>query len=223
MASAAAAGRRYSERVALVTGGTGGIGRAVVRLFVQNGARVVTCAKEEAAGDLEKEMKAMGVGECFYVTCDVTKECDIKRLVEETLKRFGRLDCLVNNAGWHPPEQMIDDTSADDFRALLDFNLLSCFLTAKYSLPHLRKTQGNIINVSSLVGIIGQSHAIPYVSTKGAITAMTKAMAVDESKYGVRVNWCVCISGPRSLASLLGISGPQCGRNLPQVHLILRP
>ncbi|XP_030053697.1 L-fucose dehydrogenase isoform X2 [Microcaecilia unicolor] len=136
-------------------------------------------------------MKTLGPGDCLYVPCDVTKECDIKRLVEVTVKRFGRLDCLVNNAGWHPPEQTIKDTSADDFRALLDLNLLSCFLMAKYAMPHLREIQGSIVNVSSLVGVIGQSHAVPYVSTKGAVTAMTKAMAVDESKYGVRVN---CIS-----------------------------
>ncbi|XP_029440055.1 LOW QUALITY PROTEIN: 17-beta-hydroxysteroid dehydrogenase 14 [Rhinatrema bivittatum] len=182
---------RYSQRVTVVTGGTRGIGRAVARLFVQNGARVVVCAKEEEAGDLERELMALGPGDCLYVPCDVTKESDIKRLIEVVVEKFGRLDCLINNAGWHPPEQRVDDTSAADFRPLLDLNLLSGFLTAKYALPHLRKTQGNIINLSSLVGVIGQNYAVPYVSTKGAVTAMTKAMAVDEAKHGVRVN---CIS-----------------------------
>ncbi|XP_069598829.1 17-beta-hydroxysteroid dehydrogenase 14 isoform X4 [Ranitomeya imitator] len=110
------------------------------------------------------------------------------KLIDETVKTFGKIDCLINNAGWHPPEQIIDNTSAQDFQDLLSLNLIGYFLTAKYALPHLRKTQGNIINVSSLVGIIGQKHAIPYVATKGAVTAMTKAMAVDESQYNVRVN-----------------------------------
>ncbi|MEE6483036.1 hypothetical protein FKM82_013411 [Ascaphus truei] len=112
---------RYQNRVVIVTGGTKGIGEAIVRVF-------------------------------------------------------------------DPPEQTIDDTSAQEFRDLLNLNLIGYFLAAKYALPHLRKTQGNIINISSLVGIIGQKHAIPYVATKGAVTAMTKAMAVDESQYNVRVN-----------------------------------
>ncbi|KAM4652308.1 L-fucose dehydrogenase [Discoglossus pictus] len=179
---------RYHSKVVIVTGGTKGIGQAIVREFVRNGANVVFCAKEEAAADFEKTLQESGSGTGLYVPCDVTKEEDIKRLIEETVKTHGRIDCLINNAGWHPPEQTIDDTSAHDFRDLLDLNLIGYFLTAKYALPHLRKTQGNIINISSLVGTIGQKHAIPYVATKGAITAMTKAMAVDESKYNVRVN-----------------------------------
>uniref|UniRef100_A0A8D0H672 17-beta-hydroxysteroid dehydrogenase 14 n=1 Tax=Sphenodon punctatus TaxID=8508 RepID=A0A8D0H672_SPHPU len=116
-----ASGLRYPGRVVIVTGGTRGIGEAVVREF-------------------------------------------------------------------DPPEQQIDDVGVEDFRRLLDLNVLGYFLTAKFALPHLRKTRGNIINVSSLVSLIGQKCAVPYGATKGAVTAMTKAMAIDESKYGVRVN-----------------------------------
>ncbi|XP_064416565.1 17-beta-hydroxysteroid dehydrogenase 14 [Latimeria chalumnae] len=192
MASGAAGGLRYQGKVAIVTGGSRGIGEGIVRVFVQNGAKVVFCAHKVEPGEaLEAELNQSGPGESMFVLCDVTKEEDIKRLIDVTVEKFGQIDCLVNNAGWHPPEQKIDDTSAQDFRDLLNFNLISYFLAAKFALPHLRKTKGNIINLSSLVGIIGQNHAIPYVSTKGAITAMTKAMAVDESKYDVRVN---CIS-----------------------------
>lgn len=179
---------RYKDKVAVVTGGTKGIGAAIARLFVRHGAQVVFCAKEEAAKELEAELMTLGQGNVLYVRCDVTREEDIKRLIEVTVERYGKIDCLINNAGWHPPEQTIDDTSAEDFRSLLNLNLIGYFLTAKYALPHLRKTKGNIINLSSLVGLIGQSSAIPYVATKGAITAMTKAMAVDESRHGVRVN-----------------------------------
>lgn len=179
---------RYHNKVVIVTGGTKGIGEAIVRAFVKNGASVVFCSKEETASDLENELSECGPGSAIYVSCDVTIEDDIKRLIEVAVKTFGQIDCLVNNAGWHPPEQIIDDTSAQEFQNLLSLNLIGYFLTAKYALPHLRKTQGNIINVSSLVGIIGQKHAIPYVATKGAVTAMTKAMAIDESPYNVRVN-----------------------------------
>ncbi|XP_063293246.1 17-beta-hydroxysteroid dehydrogenase 14 [Pelobates fuscus] len=179
---------RYLNRVVLITGGTKGIGEATVRLFVKNGANVVYCSKEEKAVDLEMALKESGPGTGTYIPCDVTKEDEIKRLIEVTVKTHGRIDCLINNAGWHPPDQTIDDTSAQEFHDLLNLNLIGYFLTAKYALPHLRKTQGNIINISSLVGIIGQKYAIPYVATKGAVTAMTKAMAVDESQYNVRVN-----------------------------------
>ncbi|XP_075694969.1 L-fucose dehydrogenase isoform X2 [Rhinoderma darwinii] len=179
---------RYHNKAVIVTGGTKGIGEAIVRVFVNNGASVVFCSKEETARDLETELKASGTGAAIYVSCDVTKEEEIKRLIDVTVKTYGKIDCLINNAGWHPPEQTIDNTTVQEFQDLLNLNLIGYFLTAKYALPHLRKTQGNIINISSLVGIIGQKHAIPYVATKGAVTAMTKAMAVDESQYNVRVN-----------------------------------
>ncbi|XP_060030065.1 17-beta-hydroxysteroid dehydrogenase 14 isoform X4 [Erinaceus europaeus] len=129
-----ASGRRYAGKVALVTGGARGIGAGIVRAFVESGAQVVFCDKNESGGrTLEQELP----GTIFFC-CDVTQEEDMR-----------------------------------------------------LALPHLRKTQGNVINISSLVGTIGQSRAVPYVATKGAVTAMTKALALDESQYGVRVN---CIS-----------------------------
>ncbi|EMP41576.1 17-beta-hydroxysteroid dehydrogenase 14 [Chelonia mydas] len=88
------------------------------------------------------------------------------RLIAVTWQRYGRIDCLVNNAGRHPPEEQIDDVTSQHFRELLEVNLVGYFLTAKFALPYLRETRGNIINISSLVGIIGQSQAVPYVATK---------------------------------------------------------
>jgi len=115
--------------------------------------------------------------------------CQYKEaLITKTIEKYGKLDCLINNAGAHPPHQLIDDITKQGFHDLLDLNTLGYFLAAKYALPHLRKTQGNIINDSSLVGQIGQQGAVAYVTTKGAIAAMTKAMAIDEAKHGVRVN-----------------------------------
>ena len=105
-----------------------------------------------------------------------------------TVARYGQLDGLINNAGWHPPHKAIDDFSVNEFRDLLDLNLVSIFAACKFALPHLRRTRGNIINLSSLVGSIGQLHATTYVATKGAITAFTKALAIDEAEHGVRVN-----------------------------------
>uniref|UniRef100_A0A8C8SU76 Hydroxysteroid 17-beta dehydrogenase 14 n=1 Tax=Pelusios castaneus TaxID=367368 RepID=A0A8C8SU76_9SAUR len=187
-----ASGLRYPGRVAIVTGGSRGIGEAIVREFVRQGAYVVFCAPEteEAAGrELEQALRESGgPGVPHFQPCDVTCEQDIQALIAVTHKRYGHIDCLVNNAGRHPPEEEIDNITSQHFQDLLKVNLIGYFLTAKFALPYLRETRGNIINISSLVGIIGQSKAVPYVATKGAVTAMTKAMAVDESRYGVRVN-----------------------------------
>ncbi|XP_033999636.1 17-beta-hydroxysteroid dehydrogenase 14 isoform X2 [Trematomus bernacchii] len=161
-------------------------------LAVENGAKVVFCARGGAVGEaLEAELNKAGPGSCKFVTCDVSKEDDIKRLIAVTVEHYGHVDCLVNNAGWHPPHKPTDDTTAEEFRDLLNLNLISYFLASKYVLPYLRQRRGNIINISSLVATIGQKNAAPYVATKGAIISMTKAMAVDESRYNVRVN---CIS-----------------------------
>uniref|UniRef100_A0A3P8X0Q3 Hydroxysteroid (17-beta) dehydrogenase 14 n=1 Tax=Cynoglossus semilaevis TaxID=244447 RepID=A0A3P8X0Q3_CYNSE len=170
---------RYLDKVAIVTGGSKGIGKGTVRVFGADGET------------LEAELNKEGPGSCTFVSCDMSKEDNIERLINFTVERHGRIDCLVNNAGWHPPHKPIDQTTAEEFRDLLNLNVVSYFLASKYALPHLRKCQGNIINVSSLVATIGQIDAVSYVATKGAIISMTKAMAVDESQYNVRVN---CIS-----------------------------
>jgi len=177
------------DKVTIVTGGSKGIGEGVARVFVAAGAPVVIAARGKADGEaLAKELTAMGPGTCHFIQCDVSKPEEIKALIEKTVELHGRLDCLVNNAGWHPDHRTIDDFSIEDFESLLRLNLVSYFAACKYALPYLRKTQGNIINMSSLVGEMGQEWATTYVSTKGGITALTKALAVDEARHGVRVN-----------------------------------
>ncbi len=180
---------RYRDKVVIVTGGSRGIGEGCVRVFVEAGARVVFCARSEGEGRaLEAELLARGPGEAWFVRCDVSKTDEVERLVDDAVLRYGRLDCLINNAGWHPPHQPIDGFSCQDFRDLFELNVVSLFAACRRALPHLRRTKGNIINMSSLVASIGQSRATTYVATKGAITAFTKALAIDEAPHGVRVN-----------------------------------
>ncbi|XP_038052830.1 17-beta-hydroxysteroid dehydrogenase 14-like [Patiria miniata] len=158
---------RYKDKVALVTGGSKGIGEGIVREFVKAGAKVAFCARGVEVGKaLEDEVNKAGPGECFFIKCDVQNEEEIKRTVEQTVDKYKRLDCLVNNAGWHPPEESIDDITVEHFKWLINFNLVSYFSFSKYALPHLRKNKGNIINISSLVAKIGQNSAVPYVTTK---------------------------------------------------------
>ena len=180
---------RYANKVVIITGGSKGIGKGCVEAFVAAGAKVVFCARHETEGrELAAELTERGPGEAQFLSCDVSKPDEIKQLIDATIAKHGRLDCLINNAGWHPPHQPIDEFSVQDFRDLLELNLVSIFAACKFALPHLRKTQGNIINLSSLVGVMGQAHATTYVATKGAITAFTKALAIDEAEHGVRVN-----------------------------------
>jgi NAD(P)-dependent dehydrogenase (short-subunit alcohol dehydrogenase family) len=181
---------RYTDKVVIVTGGSRGIGEGCARVFAEAGAVVVIASRDEGAGAaLAAELNARGPeGAAHFVACDVTKAADLEHLVAETVRRAGRIDCLINNAGWHPPHKPIDDFSLEEFRELLELNLVSVFAACQLALPHLRRTRGNIINMSSLVARIGQLHGTTYVATKGAVTAFTKALAIDEAAHGVRVN-----------------------------------
>src|SRR5580704_15436279 len=181
---------RYPNKVVLVTGGSKGIGFGCVRTFMEEGgADVVFCARNAEEGEaVAAHLNARGAGRAHFIRADVSKVDEVRTLIDETVGKLGRLDCLINNAGWHPGHKPIDDFSVQDFRTLLDLNLVSIFAACKFALPHLRKTKGNIINISSLVGAMGQLHATTYVATKGAITALTKALAIDEAEHEVRVN-----------------------------------
>jgi NAD(P)-dependent dehydrogenase (short-subunit alcohol dehydrogenase family) len=179
----------YEGRVAIVTGGSRGIGEGIVRVFAGAGAKVVFCAPGQGEGDaLAAEVTSRGPGEAAFFACDVTRHDELAGLVDITLARHGRLDCLVNNAGWHPPHKPIDDFSAREFRDLLELNVVAVFALSRLALPHLRRTKGNIINIASLVATIGQLHATTYVATKGAVLSFTKALAIDEARHDVRVN-----------------------------------
>ena len=186
-------GLRYADKVVIITGGSSGIGKGCAQEFVRAGAKVVICCNVEAEGAavasaLRELAQSQSAGDASFVFCDVRRAEDIGNLIEVTLSRYGRLDCLINNAGWHPPHKPIDEFTVEEFRDLLELNLVSVFTACKLALPHLRRTRGNIINMSSLVAQIGQHHATTYAATKGAVTSFTKALAVDEAPHGVRVN-----------------------------------
>jgi NAD(P)-dependent dehydrogenase (short-subunit alcohol dehydrogenase family) len=179
----------YRGKVVLVTGGSKGIGEGCVRVFADAGSKVAFCSRGEKAGRaLERAVNRKNPGSALFLPCDVSKVDQVTGVIDETVRRFRRLDCLINNAGWHPPHKPIDDFTVQEFRDLLELNVVSIFAACRHALPHLRRSKGSIINMSSLVGQMGQLHATTYVATKGAVTAFTKALAVDEAVHGVRVN-----------------------------------
>ena len=157
---------RYQDKVVIITGGSRGIGAGCARAFTEAGAVVVIADIDECVGSaLVAELNRRGPATTHFVACDVTREADIEHLIEETIRRAGGIDCLINNAGWHPPHKPIDDFSTQEFRDLLELNLIGMFTACRIALPYLHKAAGNIINISSLVAQIGQLHAVTYVAT----------------------------------------------------------
>ena len=185
-------GITYTDKVVIITGGTKGIGRGCVDEFVKAGSKVVFCSRKEDEGaavvrEVESMAKKSG-GEVTFVRCDMRTTEDIQHLINATIEKYNRIDCLINNAGWHPEHKPMDEFTVEEFLDILNLNVVSIFSACKYALPHLRKSEGNIINLSSLVGHMGQLYGTTYVATKGAVTALSKALAIDEAQYSVRVN-----------------------------------
>jgi len=185
---------KLQDKVAIITGGTKGIGLGCARVFAQHGCAVVLAARGEEDGrQAEKALTEAG-HRAQFVRCDVTSEEDMQALIGVAIETHDRLDCMVNNAGWHPPSTSIDDTSVDEYERLLRLNLTSTFMGCKFAVPHLRQTRGSIINMSSEVAVIGQGLAPSYVSTKAGQLGLTRALALDLAPDGVRVN-AVCPAG----------------------------
>ena len=176
---------RYADRVVVVTGGSRGIGEGIVRAFVAEGAQVVAVSNDREGGHaLAAELGPT----CTHHHTDVRSEEGLAAMFASVIDGHGRLDCLVNNAGTHLAHRPIDAITPEQFRALIELNLVSQFMACRLALPALRRSHGSIINMASLVASIGQEHAVDYVATKGAIVAFTRALAIDEARFGVRVN-----------------------------------
>ena len=174
-------------KVAFMTGGTTGIGRATVTTFVQAGVNVVFVGRSEDKGKaIEAELNALGKGEATYIKCDVTDFDALAGCVNAAYEKYGRLDVLFNCAGIFPPQKPADQYSLEDFMWILNTNLVAYFITIKTALPYLRQSKGVIINTGSVLGWQGDEGACAYTATKGAIATMTKTIAMDEARYGVR-------------------------------------
>lgn len=182
---------RLKDKVAIITGGTSGIGEATALLFAREGARVaITGRNRERGTQVVSRIKESG-GKATFLRADVSAASDCQRVVEETRKKFGCIDILFNNAGVFYPQTAIE-CSEREWDEQIDINLKGTFLMSKYALPDMiaRKT-GVIINNASGWGIVGGDHAVAYCASKGGVVLMTKAMAIDHGPQGIRVN-CIC-------------------------------
>ncbi len=171
-------------KVAIVTGGGRGIGRAIARGLAAHGARVVVCGRTAAT----IESTATELDGLAHVA-DVSVEADVLALRDVTLARYGRIDILVCNAGVNPIYKGIEATSLDEWRTILDVNLTGTFLCCKHlGAPMLEAGGGSIICISSVAGHVGLRKSIPYCATKGGVELLVRALALDWAAKGVRVN-----------------------------------
>jgi NAD(P)-dependent dehydrogenase (short-subunit alcohol dehydrogenase family) len=181
---------KLENRVAVITGAGSGIGRASALEFAREGARVVV-ADLNLAGALEtvRQIKAGG-GQAIAVETDVARPESVQTLVAQTLEAFSQVHVLLNNAAIQV-NKTVEDTTVEEWNREINVNLGGVFLCSKFFLPHLRRTRGCIINMSSVNGFFVEPMCAGYCATKAAIIGLTKAMAIDHGKEGIRVN-CIC-------------------------------
>ena len=178
-----------SGKIALVTGGSRGIGFSTGKILSENGATVVITGKN--AGRLEKASEK--IPNSIAIVADIRNTNDVKNVVSKTIEKFGRLDILVNNAGIFPKIKKLHEIDEDEWNEVLDVNLTGQFRFTKEAIPHLQKTSGSIVNISSDAGLKAYQgfNADAYSASKAALIILTKCWALEYSKNKIRVN-CIC-------------------------------
>jgi NAD(P)-dependent dehydrogenase (short-subunit alcohol dehydrogenase family) len=182
---------KLDGKVALITGGNSGIGRATAALFAKEGAAVVLTGRNKERGEEVALAINEAGGRATFVRSDVRVAEDCRQAVEQTLEQFGRIDVLFNNAGVFHPKK-VPECTEEEWDETIDSSLKGAFLMSKYALPSMiERGSGSIIHNSSGWGILGGDKAAAYCAAKGGLVIMTKAMAIDHGPDGIRVN-CVC-------------------------------
>ena len=180
---------KLTGKVALVTGGSRGIGFAIAKILSDNGASVVITSKNS---EKIKQAEAK-ISNSFGITCDIKKKNEVQNVLAQTIKKFGKLDILVNNAGIFPKIKLLHEIEEEEWNEVLDVNLTGQFRFTKEAIPHLQKTSGCIINISSDAGLKAYQgfNADAYSASKAALIVLTKCWALEYAKNKIRVN-CIC-------------------------------
>src|SRR5882724_11168315 len=191
--------------VVLITGALTGIGRAAAVAFAKKGAKVVAAGRRDEAGKaLVKELRSLG-SEAEFINADVRKEDDVRNLVDKTIALFGRLDVAVNNAATEGQVGPITDQTPESFAATFDTNVLGVVLSMKHEVRAMQAQGSSIINISSTYGHEGAAGASIYVGAKHAVEGITKSVALETAKSGIRVN--AVAPGPTDTGMLTRFTG----------------
>ena len=180
---------RLKKKVALITGGSRGIGKVIAELFMKEGAEVVITSKNQK----QLQQTSKEIGNPFFIAGDVRNENDVKNVIDKTIKKFGRIDILVNNVGVLPKMKPLDKITEKEWNEIIDVNLNSHFRFTKCVIPQMKKNGGAIINISSDAGLkaFENFYADAYTAAKASIILLTKSWALEYAKNNIRVN-CVC-------------------------------
>jgi NAD(P)-dependent dehydrogenase (short-subunit alcohol dehydrogenase family) len=206
-------------KVALITGGTSGIGRDTAILFAQHGAKVVLTGRREAEGNETRKLVQTAGGDALFLQGDVSKSADVQKFVQNTVEKFGRLDVAFNNAGVEGTWMPIVDLPEEQFDQVTSINVKGVWLCLKYEMRQMLKQGGGgaIVNMSSVAGLMGNANSSIYVASKHAVIGLTRTAALEGAKHGIRVNT-VCPAVIETPMAERAFADPQISKRVLAMH-----